>query len=277
MKPSSVGRVLLILFFLSPCSTTFSQQSNSTAIPLESLKSPDWERREVAYEKIRDNTQALQRSDVRNVLVDLLDLENQVIHRTLNDSNGGVGVSGKYGEGYSEYILQLVGTVGKVMDWHDPHQVCVLSQTAYEPGTVLADKIAVKGGAAAVPCLLKMVEGRMYGRSDSPEVRLIDRDKSIPVLVQLSAVTKDLSPSAQKQIQQAITGGLQDSSTSVREDTVQAVGKFGTPDVIPTLEAIARSDPYSWLKDGKQFFEIRELATKAIKSIRERAAKAPSV
>ncbi len=127
MKESKIASVVLVVFFLFPCSTLFSQQSNSTAIPLESLKSPDWEHREVAYEKIRDNTKALQRSDVRNVLVDLLDLENQVIHRTLNDSNGGVGVSGKYGEGYSEYILQLVGTVGKVMDWHDPHQVCVLS------------------------------------------------------------------------------------------------------------------------------------------------------
>ena len=116
----------------------------------------------------------------------------------------------------------------------------------------------------------------MYGQQDSIDVRMYDRDKAIPVLVELSAVTKDLSPLLRQQIQEAAIEGLHDSNGLVRRDAIEAVGQFGTLEMIPFLEDIARADPYSRVKDGKQFFPRREAAAKAIRSIQERAVKAPT-
>jgi len=121
-----------------------------------------------------------------------------------------------------------------------------------------------------------MEQGKMYGQQDSIDVRMYDRDKAIPVLVELSAVTKDLSPLLRQQIQEAAIEGLHDSNGLVRRDAIEAVSQFGTLEMIPFLEDIARADPYSRVKDGKQFFPRREAAAKAIRSIQERAVKAPT-
>jgi len=193
--------------------------------------------------------------------VDLLDLENHVVHATL-DSESSPSVDEKYGEGYSEYLAELGDTVDRIADWHDPHQLCVMAESSYNPDSVFASELATRGGAAIAPCLLKMTQGNLYARG-----------QAIPVLVHLSGVTSELPSSIQKEIHEAILGGLRDRQVSVREETIQALEKFGTPDVIPILEEISHSDPYSRpINDGKdRRFDVREAAAKAILSIQQRA------
>jgi hypothetical protein len=254
-------RAVLVFLSFVYCGAVCAQRPSSTAIPLSALKSPDMQTRVDAYEEIKEDKEALKRSDVKAALIDLLDRENQLIHRTLAESNGKAGVSVKYGEGYGEYVGELLDTVAEIADWHDPRQLCILAESAYDPDSQFADRLALEGGARVAPCLLKMAQGNMG-----------DRQESIPVLAQLSAVTKDLSPALREQIRQAIIAGLHDSTVLVRQPTVQAVGGYGTAEMIPTLQEIARSDPNSRVLDnGQQRFGVRDAATKAIQSIQSRA------
>jgi hypothetical protein len=256
MMLSKTGAAVLVLCLLY-CFTAALSQQNSPTLPLSEFKDPEVQKRIDAYGQVRANKEALKRADVITALVDLLDLENRGIHKRWADTTGD-------NEGYSEYIGALLGTVADIADWHDRRQLCVLAESTYDPGSEFATRLAFQGGAAAAPCLLKMARSRIS----------FDRFESIPVLVHLAAVTRDLSPSVRQQIRQVTLEGLRNGDT--RLVTVQAVGEFvggfETPDMIPILQDIARTDPYSRLLDnGKRRFDVREAAVKAIRSIQERA------
>lgn len=223
---------------------------------LAGLHSPDWQQRADAYANLKEDRE---RPDVRDALLVLLDRENQLIRKTLVESDGKVGVSEKYGEGYTAYYSQLLSTVDETADWHDQRELCILAEASYNPDSQFGAKLAVQGGAVIAPCLIEKAQGSMY-----------DRYEAVPVLVQLSGVTKNLSPAIQQLIRQAVTKALQDPD--LRLVTVEALGKFGNGDVIPALQDIARSDQYSRvLLDGTRRYDIREAAAKAIQSIQERA------
>jgi hypothetical protein len=252
-----LGTIAFIL--LSSCVAMAWTQAEKQTISLAGLDSPDWTRRCEAYEAIKSNEQALKRPQVRKALMDLLDRESRLIVKTFEDSHGEVGVDGKYGEEYSEYYGQLKLTVDAIADWHDPRQLCILAQTAYNPDSRFADELAVKGGAAVVPCLLKMAQGSISLR-----------EQSVPVLVHLLFAAGDLAPAVRRQIKQLIIAELQDREG--RWETIKALGRFGTLEWIPILEPIAHNDPYSRLLDnGTRRFDVRELAAKAIQSIQRRA------
>jgi hypothetical protein len=239
--------IRLALLLLLQCAAMWAQQANSITSLVSDLKSPDEERRFHAYKVIKADRDALKRTDVRAALLDLLDRENQRTHKEQADR----------GEGNAEDIAELSDTVTEFADWHDQRQVCILANTPYNPDSEFARGLAVKGGAVVAPCLLKIAQHK-YG------------DVAVTVLVQISAVTKELSPAIRQQIRQATLAGLRDADR--RLVTVQALDKFGTPDLIPVLQEIARSDPYSRLLDnGQRRFDIREAATKAIQSIQARA------
>jgi HEAT repeat protein len=224
-------------------------------IVLAGLNNRDWRQRADAYANLKEDQE---RPDVRAALLVLLDRENQVIRNTLLESDGKIPVSDKYGEGYSEYYAQLLGSVEQTVDWYDPHEVCILVQGSYNPDSQFGTTLAVRGGATAARCLLEMAQG-----SDN------DRWEAVPVLVHLASVTKDLPLDVQQQIREATTAALQISD--LRLITIAALGKFGDSDVIPVLQDIARSDQYSRvLADGTRRYDIREAAAKAIRSIQER-------
>lgn len=258
MKISSICRILCALFLVALCPGVHAQRDNSIASRLLDLKSDNLQTRMEAYDKIRGSSELLKRSDVRLALVDLLDRENRLIQVT--NSVPGQSVDEKYGEGYAEYVSFLLETVETIADWHDPRYLCVMAHGLYGPGADIASKLAEEGGAAIVPCLLKMARG-----DDD------DRERSISILVQLANVNKSLGREIDPQIQGAILAGLHDSDAQVRRMTIRAIGKFGKPEMVPILENIAQNDPQSRLINGKRQYDVREEAIKAIRSIQERA------
>lgn len=210
-----------------------------------------------AYMKIKENPEALKHPEVRAALVNLLDRENQVVART---AAAGSGTDEKYGEGYGEYLDDLIDTIAQRANWQDPHQVCVLAHGAYNSASIVPEKLAVESGGVAVPCLMKMARGSFY-----------DRQASIPVLIQLSTAKNNLDPAARQQIKRSITSWLKDPDSSIRMVVAFALGRFGGPDMIPALDSVAQSDPESRLVAGKPVFDVREFAVTAIRSIQERA------
>jgi HEAT repeat associated with sister chromatid cohesion len=240
--------IALLLVF---CSAAFSQQSGNRASVLADFKSPDVNRRADAYDMIKSDQEALRQPEVKKALMELLNRENQQWRTGPHP-----------GEGYLEYAGQLVETVAEIADWRDPQQACVLVESDHSAGeSQFSPVLVTKGGTTIVPCLLKLARGNANDRSDS-----------IPILIQVLAVTKGLSDAQQQQIRQAIIAGLRDTEPGVRDATLIGAGHYGSPDLIPILQEMARSDPGfdSDGRGGKQYF-VRIQATRAIQAIQQRA------
>lgn len=251
--------VLLGLGMVARCAALDAQQADSTAALLASLKSPNPQRRLEAYEKIKADEDALRSPEVKAGLLALLDRENQVIQKTLSESDSQPGVAPKHGEEYSEYG-ELQSTVASIADWQDKRQLCILAESAYDPNSPFAARLALAGGVAVVPCLLKMTHGNIS-----------ERHESFPVLAQIPATTHNLTSAVRQQIRQAIVAGVQDPTLLVRKAIIEAMGEFGTADMIPILQEVAHSDPsLRRLDNGTTFFDVRDAAARAIQSIQRR-------
>lgn len=267
-NPSRIGGAICVMACLFLCFPLMAQQENSLTSLLAALKSPNWDDRYAAYEKIKENQEALKRSDVRDALVNLLDRENQYVHKTLEDSNGGEGV----GESFGEYQDDLALTLMEIINWKDAREVCILAESDEDALSEMSVMLVEKGGGTMIPCLLKIAKGTAYDHQDSEFMLSVDRTDSIPKLVALGDITPHLTTDDRQRIQEATFSGLRDKDLAVRQETVRAVGEYGTPDLIPVLQEIARSDPYSRpTNNGNRSYDVRNLATKAIQSIQERA------
>src|ERR1700752_1964349 len=137
-------RALILLVSCGCCLSLPAQQDSSTAGLLLALKSQNVQQRINAFKKLKTDQDVIRRSDVKAALLDLLDRENRLIHGvTLVDR----------GEGYAEYVSDLMGTVAEAADWHDQRQACILAEGPYNPDSKFADELAVKGGSGLAPCL----------------------------------------------------------------------------------------------------------------------------
>jgi hypothetical protein len=259
MRASTVIKLALVLLIcFEQGYTTPLQKESGLTHQISDLSSSDMQTRITAFMRMKDDPEILKLPEVKAALVDLLDRENQVVASAT--ATPGSGTDEKYGEGYGEYLDDLIDSVAKTADWHDPRQVCVLAHSAYNSASTVPERLAVEAGGVAVPCLMKMARGNFY-----------DRRESIPVLVRISTVTKDLDPALRQQVKQSILTWLKDPDASIRMTVVLAIGMFCGPGMIPILDDIAHSDPESRLVDGKPVFDVREFAVTAIHSIQKRA------
>jgi hypothetical protein len=135
----------VLVSFIAVCATVSGVSGQQTpahkpgrAGLVAQLRSDNVQVRSEAFESVRSDPTALRDPEVRVALVDLLDREN---HETPSESGED--------EGYAEYTSWLADTVAKIVDWSDPHQVCILANSIDLP-----DELA-NHAKVAVPCLLK--------------------------------------------------------------------------------------------------------------------------
>jgi HEAT repeat protein len=215
---------------------------------LPQLRSSDNGLRAQAYEQLKSDPAALQSATVKTALLDLLDRENSVNESAIREH---VGISDKYGEGYTEYAYTLGETVASHVNWNDPHQVCMVVR-GFVPENAIADH-----AKAAIPCLLQ------EARSDLGLVR----GRAVAVLVRaLARGRNNLDASMIEAAQQVIRGALHDPEVVVRTDAVEALERFGGEDMIPALKVVAETDP-----DPSEHYAMRKWAAEAIAAIQERA------
>lgn len=238
---SLVGAVLVLA-----CSAVFPQTKLEAL--LSNLKSPEWQTRAAAYEKIVKNADNPKQSEVKSALLDLLDRENR------SDWSKESGFKADDSEAHAEYQSELGDTVASFSDWKDPRQLCVLAHIGFNSDSDLAAKLAL-AGRPVIPCLLRM------SRSASSD----DRYQAIPVLVQLRAKDKTLDSETSREISQITIAGLHDHEEIVRIGTVAALRDFGEVDMIPALREVAETDPKPEV-DGQS---VRKDAAKAIAAIQE--------
>jgi hypothetical protein len=138
-------KIRLPILALAMASATLAQEATAGSGPADvgtqrtrpewiaELRSQDAGARSQAFERLRSDPVALRDPGVKAALVNLLDRENQV-RLSAED------------EGYAEYRSWLSDTVAKVIDWNNPHQVCILANSVDLPDQ-LADHAKV-----TVPC-----------------------------------------------------------------------------------------------------------------------------
>jgi HEAT repeat protein len=268
MKLPTIGRLILVTLVLTSHSSALPQENIPVPSSLAELKNPDSARRWAAYESIEKNEQTLKQADVRVALIDLLNLETQQIHNALVLSKGKQGAADKYGEGYVEYTAQLADTVIGIVDWRDPRELCILAETPYNAGSPFETKLVTEGGNALATCLLKIAQGSAYDKNDPFVVEQYDQVQTVPTLIRLASVTKDLTPGVRQKIRDLTLSVLRGDA---RLAAVIALGKFGAPDMIPVLEGIAQNDPqWRLLDNGQRRYDVREWASQAVRSIKER-------
>ncbi len=227
---------------------------------LRALVSADWTARARAYEKLRSDPAELRQPKVRTALLDLLNRENHELEQALRESHEQIGASGKFGEGYGQYIAELGETVDTFADWNDPRQVCIFVREAYDPSSQFAAKIAAHS-SVSVPCLREMYASDLG----------VLRGGAAAVLVRMLGHSQDLNAETAAQIREIILHALHDLEPSVRSDTVNALGKFGGQDMLPALRQVAETDSAPEV----QGHSVRMQAVKAIMAIERRAEQEP--
>lgn len=238
---------------LLPC---WCQQASKPSVSdlLTELRSKHWAARSGAVYAIESHPETLHSREVRAELMNLLDEEDR-----------GTAPSGEdhVGEEWAEYFASLRGIVASFADWNDARQACVMVNAAsVDYPSSLSPTEAAGRARAAMPCILKMAKSKQAA----------DREIAIPMLLEALAVGRDALDSRTVQgANQIVMNNLHDPDSGVRAFTVGALSNFGGPDVIPTLQDIARSDPTSEkTNNGSQWFPIREFAVKAIAEIQKR-------
>jgi hypothetical protein len=191
-----------------------------------------------ALEHLRSDPSALADKRIKSALIELLDRENHI------------AFSGD--EGYHEYLSWLADAVANVVDWNDPHQVCILTDSLDIPDE-LADH-----ASAAIPCLLQLNKSASNGT----------RGPIVAMMVQTSAKGRSaLDPATTRTVQRVILHALRDPSADVKIPTIEALKVYGTASMIPAIKIVAETDP-----DPSEHYAIREWAAEAIVAIQQRAA-----
>jgi hypothetical protein len=237
-------RVLLMLTILSISIPIVYGQEPSAKKPsrtelITQVQSSNVEERMNAFEQLRSDPVALRDPQVKSALVSLLDHEN---HEPVSGDE----------EDYADYTSWLADTVAKLVDWSDPHQVCILANSSDLPDE-LADHAKV-----TIPCLLQR----------SRSISLQDRDQGnvVSMLVQSLAKGRTSVDAATIQtVDQVIASALNNPNKNVKIPTILALKDFGGKEMIPSLRVVAESDP-----DPSEGYAIRKWASQAISAIQTR-------
>jgi len=182
---------------------------------IKQLASTDVNQRMEAFEKLRSSGIASDNKELKDALLDLLDRENQLIEATLRESNGKVGASAKYGEGYSEYVGWLAGTVLEQADLADKRTLSILLRTPYHPTSHFASTL-LKQGDAVVPILVEISNSDVsIMRAEATQMLglLIEKHRS-----RISKPTVEL-------IRQALNQRLYDEELIVRKFATESLRK----------------------------------------------------
>lgn len=234
---------------------------------LSKLQSKDWTDRSQAVDEIRADPAALRSPKLRVALIDLLDRENREADKAFrNAKNASAQASTESTEdteeGYGEYCAWLSQTVESFANWNDPRQACILVDAAQVTYPSLPKEAAARA-RAAMPCLLQRSQSDLK----------INREIAVPMLAEaLIKGQGTLNPGTVQKARLIILSDLRDPDVGVRSSAVDALERFGGPEMIPALQDVARTDPASEPgPDGKgPVFVIRENAAKAITAIQQR-------
>ena len=184
--------------------------SQTTGMPIDlarQLESPDPSERAKAFEVLARLPAVLQTSAGIQAIVKLLQREKALIESTLRDSNGKVGVSEKYGEGYGEYYSKVLGLLATIGNKNDPEVLDILARAVYEADSGFAVELAKTKGIQILPAIFDLCKKPLVG----------SRMQGIEMLGTIVHENKALSAAAKTQMKTAVSAALRDADGAVRQ------------------------------------------------------------
>ena len=238
--------------------------SQTTGMPIDlarQLESPDPSERAKAFEALVRLPAVLQTSAGIQAIVKLLQRETALIESTLRDSNGKVGVSEKYGEGYGEYYSKVLGLLATIGNKNDPEVLDILARAVYEADSGFAVELAKTKGIQILPAIFDLCKKPLVG----------SRMQGIEMLGTIVHENKALSAAAKTQMKTAVSAALRDADGAVRQSATAVLGEIGDARDISDLEMVAKNDKGVLLESGERRYFLRDAAAKAIVKIRQRS------
>jgi hypothetical protein len=216
----------------------------------------EWQTRAAEFNQIANSKDLDKKS---SKLIDLLKIENQVVDRTLKDSNGEHGVSATLGEEYVDYYSNLFESVLKVAKSGAAQEAyAVLAAGAYDPSSAAAREVLGRSDLA-FPTLAKQAKSPM----------VIKRAQAVEMLGKVATHHQSaLSTRQRAELKNLLGDALKDRALMVRSRAVNIVAEAGYKDFLPQLSDIAENDPGTLVRAGSRSYPVREEAKKAVELLK---------
>jgi hypothetical protein len=237
-----------------------NQEEIHRAVLIANLRSNNPGKRYGAFEEVRANQAMLRDPNVQSALFDLLDRETRAFNAEVREWELAEHKNNEDGcnEGWAEFMGDLQGLIKSFINWHDPHQVCILAQAGNIPDLPDPHENAVLA-QVALPCLQQLSKSDFYR----------DRMKAAPIFVALLASAKgSLDSNTAETMKQAVVLALHDKRTEVQWEAVDSLQNYGASDMIPALKELAESNPGAGATSDET--AVRKRAAKAIAATQER-------
>jgi uncharacterized protein (UPF0147 family) len=200
-------------------------------------------------------------------LLALLAREHDVVTTTLRESNGAIGVSDKYGEGFGEYESDVFEAC---LQYCEKQGLLSLMLRNTRSGT--------KDQADAV-ALLRVVRDRGFSvqqrtaidsaliAAASEKRSFLVREAGVAALANAVKADRALPANRRAKIHSVVAAATMDSAPNVRLRAVNELGDIGTPADVPLLTRLAQQDTSRETKAGRIAYPVRDGAARAIAKI----------
>jgi hypothetical protein len=238
-------------------------QTNLTAQLLANLRSSDAHTRVGAVEQIRSNSTMLQNPKIQSALLDLLVLETregkaQIREGERRRAEHRDDENPESSDGNAMYMDDLLGVIESFVNWHDPHQICLLANEGAALDAPDARESATRA-QVALPCLQKLSKSDLF----------MDRLNAVRTSVALLAGAKSsLDSTTAEAIKQTVVLALHDNRVEVQWEAVDSLERDGTSEMIPALKGLAESSLGPNATEDE--IAVRKNAAKAVIAIRQR-------
>lgn len=255
---------LSVIQLIAQQGTTVQNPRSESALLIAALRSNDPQTRVGAVETIRSNSTMLRDPNVQSALLDLLDLETREGNERVRE---GERRRAEHNEGNPEssddnamYMDDLLGVVESFVDWHDPHQICLLAKEGAALDAPDARESATRA-QVALPCLQQLSRSELF----------MDRLNAARTIVALLKSTgNSLDSGTAEAMRQMVILALHDQRVEVQWEAVDSLERYGRSDMIPVLRKLAESSlgPHA----TKDEIAVRKNAAKAMTAIQQREA-----
>jgi hypothetical protein len=238
-----------------------AQPAQPTAASLlKKLNANQWEERDEAVQRLTDDPEMVRSPAMKRALIQLLDRENKCLRAPRLQSCHLPVTKDPDNYAYATYHSMLLGLADSVIDPGDEPGVAILVDSAYNPDSDFALKLASYGQTVVQPLLTLARNPDPSRRDDSYEVlgRVLRQHR-------LGQSRYPLTAKAIRDVEDRLRAGLRDPISFARGGAIRGVQAAGDQPSLPILEEIRKSDPYQ-AAPGR--YLIREAAARAIAEIK---------
>jgi len=255
---------LSVIQLIAQQGTSIQNHRSDLTQLLAALRSNDPRIRVGAFEQIRSASAMLQDSNVQSALLDLLDLETRESNARVREGERRRAAHqndvSESSDDNAMYMDDLLGVIESFVDWHDPHQICLLAKEGAALDAPDARESATRA-QVALPCLQQLSRGELF----------MDRMNAVRTIVALlKSARNGLDSNTAEAMRQIVILALHDQRVEVQWEAVDSLEQYGRSDMIPVLREFAESSPGP--DAPKDEIVVRKNAAHAITAIQQREA-----